>query len=261
MKHRPNVVFHAAAYKHVPMIEKNPLEAIKTNVLGTKIVAEKSIEAGVGKFVLISTDKAVNPFNVMGMTKKLAEQIVCHLSQNNSATNFISVRFGNVLGSSGSVVPLFKEQIKRGGPLTITHPDVTRYFMTVSEAVNLVLHSVSIGDGGEVFVLNMGTPVKIIDLARRLINLYGCEPGTEIDISIVGLRPGEKLHEELFNGDEVIEPTIHSKINKAISNKNGHQELLTLLSSMDFYNNNMNVRQAIDEILQSIYESKPSTIH
>lgn len=217
---RPQIIFHAAAYKHVPLMEENPSEAFRTNVVGTKIVAEKAMDFGVERFVLISTDKAVNPVSVMGKTKKIAEEMMRYFSETNKGnTKYITVRFGNVIESSGSVVPLFKEQIKKGGPVTITHPEVTRYFMTISEAVNLVLQAVAMGNGGEVFVLDMGKPVKILDLAKRMISLHGYKPGVDIDITFIGLRPGEKLHEELFSSDEIVEKTSHPKILKAVSRR------------------------------------------
>ncbi|PIY86648.1 MAG: hypothetical protein COY75_06825, partial [Nitrospirae bacterium CG_4_10_14_0_8_um_filter_41_23] len=229
---RPQVVLHAAAYKHVPLMENNPNEAFRTNVIGTKIVAEKAADFNVERFILISTDKAVNPVNVMGKTKRVAEGIVRYLSNLSTSTKYITVRFGNVLGSSGSVVPLFKEQIKRGGPVTVTHPDITRYFMIIPEAVSLVLQAATMGNGGEVFVLDMGRPVKILDLAKRMISLYGYRPGIDIDIIFIGLRPGEKIHEELFNADEMIGKTSHPKINMVISNGRVNQNIVEILEKL-----------------------------
>lgn len=230
-RYKPEIVLHAAAYKHVPLMEGNPCEAFKANVTGTRMVAEKAGQFGVKRFVLISTDKAVNPVNVMGMTKKIAEEVVKYLSLTfGGSTRFITVRFGNVLESSGSVVPLFREQIKRGGPVTVTHPDMVRYFMTIPEAVHLVLQAATMSNGGEVFVLDMGTPVKILDLAQRMINLHGYRAGADIDISFIGLRPGEKLFEELFNSDELIEKTSHPKINKAVSRVDADQGIVELAS-------------------------------
>lgn len=208
---RPDVVFHAAAYKHVPLMEQYPAEAIKTNVLGTEIVAKAAVAAGTQDFVMISTDKAVNPTSVMGATKRAAESIVCELSAQ-SQTKFVAVRFGNVLGSRGSVIPTFQEQIKRGGPITITHPDMKRYFMTTNEAVLLVLQAACDGRSGQVLVLDMGEPVKIVDLARNLIELSGLVPEHDIPIAFTGLRPGEKLFEDILTAEEGTIATRHDRI-------------------------------------------------
>lgn len=212
-RYRPNLVFHAAAHKHVPMMESQPGEAIRNNVLGTAVVAETAAEFGAGRFILISTDKAINPTNVMGATKRLAEVYVqAFHSAEPKGTRRMAVRFGNVLGSSGSVIPTFKNQIAAGGPVTVTHPDVTRYFMTIPEAVGLVLQTAVQGVGGEIFVLDMGKPVKIVELARHLIELSGLEPGKDIAIEFTGLRPGEKLFEELNLDRECMSATAHPKI-------------------------------------------------
>jgi FlaA1/EpsC-like NDP-sugar epimerase len=208
--YRPAIVYHAAAYKHVPMMETNVFEAIENNVIGTYNVALAAAEYGAGDFVLISSDKAVRPTNVMGVTKRAAELIVSSLQ--NGGPRYVSVRFGNVLGSSGSVVPIFKRQIAAGGPVTVTHPEMRRYFMTIPEAVQLVLQASTMGQGGEIFVLDMGSPVKILDLARQLIVLSGLKPDEDIRIEFSGVRPGEKLYEELRFLDEEVLATTHNKI-------------------------------------------------
>ena len=210
-QYNPNVVFHAAAHKHVPLMEVSPGEAIKNNVFGTKNIAELSHKYGVSRFVLISTDKAVNPTNIMGATKRAAEMIIQTMNEC-SKTEFVAVRFGNVLGSNGSVIPLFKKQIEEGGPITVTHPEIIRYFMTIPEAVQLVIQAGSMAKGGEIFILDMGQPVKILDVATNLIKLSGLEPGKDIKINYSGLRPGEKLYEELLMAEEGIIDTQHEKI-------------------------------------------------
>lgn len=207
----PKVIFHAAAHKHVPLMEHNPMEAIKNNVLGTKNLAECAHEYGVSRFVMISTDKAVNPTNVMGATKRIAEMIVQSLDKI-SSTQFAAVRFGNVLGSRGSVIPVFKKQIEEGGPVTVTHPDMIRYFMTIPEAVQLVIQTGALAKGGEIFILDMGNPVKIADLAADLIRLSGLEPNKDIHISYTGIRPGEKLFEEILTNEEGALATKHDRI-------------------------------------------------
>ncbi|HEX6229654.1 MAG TPA: nucleoside-diphosphate sugar epimerase/dehydratase, partial [Solirubrobacterales bacterium] len=214
---KPRVVFHAAAYKHVPLMEANPLEAVRNNAIATRITAETAAASKVERFVLVSTDKAVNPKTVMGASKALAEWIVEAAAHRHPGTRFAAVRFGNVLASSGSVVPIFRSQIERGGPVTVTHPDMTRYFMTIPEAVQLVIRTGDIGAGkGEVFVLDMGEPVKIVDLAHNMIRLAGYEPDTEIAIEFTKPRPGEKLHEELFGTNENRLPTAAKRIHRAV---------------------------------------------
>jgi FlaA1/EpsC-like NDP-sugar epimerase len=214
---KPDVVFHAAAYKHVPLMEQNPLEAIRNNAIATRVTAETAAASGAERFLLVSTDKAVNPRTVMGASKAIAEWIVEASGRKYPTTRFLTVRFGNVLASSGSVVPIFRNQIERGGPVTVTHPEMTRYFMTIPEAVQMVIRAGDIGAGkGEVFVLDMGEPVRIVDLARNMIRLAGYEPETDIAIEFTKPRPGEKLHEELFGFAESGQPTAARRIQRAV---------------------------------------------
>ncbi|WP_052356446.1 UDP-N-acetylglucosamine 4,6-dehydratase family protein [Faecalimicrobium dakarense] len=210
-KYKPKIIFHAAAHKHVPLMESDPSEAIKNNIFGTLNVVTLAHKYGANNFVLISTDKAVNPTSIMGASKRVAEMIVQSIGEN-SETKFACVRFGNVLGSNGSVIPLFKKQISEGGPITITHPEMVRYFMTISEAVGLVINAGAISNGGEVFVLDMGVPIKILDLAKKIIKINGFTPEKDIKIKIIGLRPGEKLYEEILMQEEVVEKTKNNKI-------------------------------------------------
>ena len=251
--YQPQVVYHAAAYKHVPLMEENPAQAIITNVKGTKNLADLSCKYGADKFVMVSTDKAVNPSNVMGASKRIAEKYVQSLQwkqkqQNNgAATKFITTRFGNVLGSNGSVVPLFTKQIADGGPLTITHKDIIRYFMTIPEACQLVLEAGAMGNGGEIYIFDMGKPVKIYDLAEKMIKLAGFIPNVDIKIDIVGLRPGEKLYEELLNDNSKTIPTHHEKIMIAqeieVEFEELQQDIIELISGSVVYNNEAIVAQ------------------
>lgn len=254
--HQINTVYHAAAYKHVPMVEDNITEGIRNNVFGTLSVAEAAIEAGVKNFTLISTDKAVRPTNIMGSTKRLAELVLQALAERQSATTFTMVRFGNVLGSSGSVVPLFKEQIRKGGPVTVTHPDIIRYFMLIPEAAQLVIQASAIAKNGQVFVLDMGEPVRILDLAKRMIHLMGLtektdsDPEGDIEIRFTGLRPGEKLYEELLIGSNV-EGSSHPKIMTAKEDKLSWNEMKSLLEQLDKCCNSFDDESAIQLIKNS----------
>ena len=234
-EYKPQVVFHTAAYKHVPIMEAHPLEAIRNNIFGTLNVAEASAKHNVEKFVLISTDKAVKPANVMGTTKRVAE-LICQGMNQEKKTKFIAVRFGNVLNSAGSVIPLFKKQITKGGPVTITDPEMTRYFMSIPEATQLVMQAGAIGKGGEIFVLDMGEPVKIVDLATDMIRLMGLRLGEDIDITYTGLRPGEKIHEALVSQEEAMEDTLHEKI------------MLVKTTSVDW----VNLRNKMDQLFHDM---------
>lgn len=251
----PSIIFHAAAYKHVPMMEYNPQEAIGTNVVGTRNVAELASNYNVEKFILISTDKAVNPTNVMGASKRIAEMVITDLARKSKQTKFISVRFGNVLGSNGSVIPHFKKLIDERQDVTVTHPEMTRYFMSIPEAAQLVLKAGAIGEGGEIFVLDMGNPIKIVDLAKEMIKLSGLELGKNINIVFTGLRPGEKLYEELYSKDEEQIPTKVKKISVA-----RHREL-----SDDFDKNISSLitseSEDKEEILELIYQLVPELNH
>jgi len=251
-KFTPQIVLHSAAYKHVPILEFYPEEAVKTNVLGTKILAELSMKYNVEKFIFISTDKAINPTSVMGATKRIGEELLKVLDKKNK-TRFTSVRFGNVLGSRGSVTYIFKEQIKRGGPVTVTHPEMKRYFMVVSEAVLLVLEAGALGQGGEVFVLNMGKPIKILDLAKEMIRLSGYEPDKDILIDFIDIRPGEKLFEEILDAEEGAESTQHQKIFRVkSSNKESDEILMEKINFLIETSNQSNQKSKIILLLKEL---------
>lgn len=262
-KYRPYIVFHAAAHKHVPLMEVSPSEAIKNNVFGTLNVAMCADEFNVKRFVMISTDKAVNPTNIMGATKRMCEMIVQSM-QKISNTEFVAVRFGNVLGSNGSVIPLFKRQIEEGGPVTVTHKDITRYFMTIPEAAQLVLQAASYAKGGEIFVLDMGKPVKIYDLAKNLIRLSGYTPGVDIKIEVTGLRPGEKLYEELLMNEEGLKKTQHSKIFIGSPIDISMEQLkpdLDLLSEAAVYNDAEKVKDIIERVVPTYIREAETVNH
>ena len=255
----PEIVYHAAAYKHVPTMENNPSEAIRTNVNGTKIIADLSIQYGVGKFIMISTDKAVNPTSVMGASKRIAEIYTQSLNQS-GRTRFITTRFGNVLGSNGSVIPLFRSQIEKGGPITITHPEITRFFMTIPEACQLVLEAGAIGNGGEIFIFDMGASVKIVDLAKKMVRLSGLTLGKDIQIKYIGLRPGEKLYEELLNKEENTIPTHHPLILAAKEREYNLEEAtkeIVSLINMPGKSNNLDIVRKMKKIVPE-YKSRNS---
>jgi len=274
--YRPHYVYHAAAYKHVPLMEDNPAEAIKANVLGTKTIADKSVKYGVQKFVMISTDKAVNPTNVMGASKRIAEIYVQSLNNSLSEdkfifsnglsyindlevkpiTKFITTRFGNVLGSNGSVIPRFKQQIEKGGPVTVTHPEITRYFMTIPEACRLVLEAGCMGKGGEIFVFDMGKSVKIVELAKKMIRLAGLEPNVDVKIEYSGLRPGEKLYEELLNDNENTMPTHHQKIMIGKVRQYVFEDVVSQISALIQSAKNNNDRQVVINMKKLVPEFK-----
>ena len=260
--YHPDIIFHAAAYKHVPMMEKYPCEAVRTNVLGTSIMADTALKYGVKKFIMISTDKAVNPSSVMGATKRLAEMYVQSLGsaiqEGNiiGKTSFITTRFGNVLGSNGSVIPLFRQQIMEGGPVTVTHPDIIRYFMTIPEACRLVLEAAFMGQGNDIFIFDMGKPVKITDMACRMIKLAGLQPDKDIEIVYTGLRPGEKLHEELLYNEENSTPTLNPKIFKGISLKQDYDKIKPALQQLVEVAQTDNKKETVYQLKQIVPEFK-----
>ena len=259
-KYHPQIVYHAAAYKHVPLMEENPCEAILVNVMGTLNLSNYAVRYNVDSFVMISTDKAVNPTNVMGASKRIAEIYVQSLAKETekkgSKVNFVTTRFGNVLGSNGSVIPYFKEQIEKGGPVTVTHPDIIRYFMTIPEACRLVLEAACIGHSGEIYVFDMGSPVKIVDLAKRMIELAGFVPNKDINIEFIGLRPGEKLYEELLNDKETTIPTEHEKITIAKVRQYEFEKVLSAIQIMIDFSYKVEIKNTVQSMKKLVPEFK-----
>ena len=260
--YHPQIIFHAAAYKHVPLMEENPCEAVLVNVIGTRQVADMAVKYGTEKMIMVSTDKAVNPTNVMGCSKRLAEIYVQSLSyaikegKIEGKTKFVTTRFGNVLGSNGSVIPRFKEQIENGGPVTVTHPDIIRYFMTIPEACRLVMEAVTMGEGNEIFVFEMGKPVKIVDLATRMIELAGYKPGEDIEIQFTGLRPGEKLYEEVLSNEENTIPTHHKKIKIARVRRYEYAEILPTYNELEQLSRAVQIWETVKLMKQTVPEFK-----
>jgi FlaA1/EpsC-like NDP-sugar epimerase len=253
-------VYHAAAYKHVPLMEENPCEAILVNVMGAMNLSNFAVQYNVESFVMISTDKAVNPTNVMGASKRIAEIYIQSLAKESakkgSNVSFVTTRFGNVLGSNGSVIPYFKEQIEKGGPITVTHPDIIRYFMTIPEACRLVLQAASFGNTGEIYVFDMGSPVKIVDLAKRMIELAGFIPNEDIKIEFIGLRPGEKLFEELLNDKETTIPTDHEKITIAKVRQYEFEKVLSSVQIMIDFSNKVEASNVLKSMKKLVPEFK-----
>ncbi len=252
-KYHPSIIYHAAAYKHVPMMENNPAEAIKTKILGTKTIADHTVKYNAERFVMVSTDKAVNPTNVMGASKRIAEIYTQSLNEN-SQTSFITTRFGNVLGSNGSVIPRFRKQIEDGGPITVTHPQITRFFMTIPEACQLVLEAAAMGSGGEIFIFDMGKSVKIVDLAKKMIKLSGLQLGKDIEIKFTGLRPGEKLYEELLADKENTLPTHHSQIMIAKVRNYPFEEVSAMIKQLIQFGEEQDMYKIVGQMKQIVPE-------
>ncbi|MDD4921066.1 MAG: nucleoside-diphosphate sugar epimerase/dehydratase [Bacteroidales bacterium] len=259
-KYHPQIIYHAAAYKHVPLMEENPCEAILVNVMGTRNLSDLAVKYQVDSFVMISTDKAVNPTNIMGASKRIAEIYVQSLAKESeksgSQVRFVTTRFGNVLGSNGSVIPHFREQIEKGGPVTVTHPDIIRYFMTIPEACRLVLEAASFGQSGEIYVFDMGSPVKIVDLAKRMIELAGFIPDVEVKIEFIGLRPGEKLYEELLNDKETTKPTDHDKITVASVRQYEFDQVVSSIQQIIDYSTNVEIKETVKAMKKLVPEFK-----